>query len=117
MIALFAWLFLGEQITWRVTFGGVLIMLGLITVTWAIENQRKKAARESNNNNTVITTNEIVLEELEEGVGAQKDDLLSREETLNNGSTAHDEPDGTSELRKVVPDLKETEKAAYGTFV
>jgi hypothetical protein len=44
MIALFAWLMLGEQLTVRVGIGGLLIMAGLLTVTWSLERQRKKDA-------------------------------------------------------------------------
>jgi hypothetical protein len=45
MIALFAWVLLGEQLTVRVALGGLLIMAGLVTVTWSLDRQRKKDAR------------------------------------------------------------------------
>jgi type VI protein secretion system component VasK len=45
MIALFAWVLLGEQLTVRVAVGGLLIMAGLFTVTWSLDRQRKKDAR------------------------------------------------------------------------
>lgn len=42
MIALLAWLLLGEQLSGRVAIGGLLIMAGLCTVTWALERKRRK---------------------------------------------------------------------------
>lgn len=42
LIALLAWLWLGEQLTVRVILGGVLIMAGLIVVTWALDQRRRK---------------------------------------------------------------------------
>lgn len=114
MIALLAWLLLGEYLSPRVAVGGFLIMAGLFIVTWALDRKRKEEAHKREEQNELIA------------LAHQEHAVITPSESMDNWITRTEMRisssfDGSESLRK---DIKPTEDGvtrktadAYGTFV
>jgi drug/metabolite transporter (DMT)-like permease len=111
MIALFAWVLLDEQLTIRVAIGGVLIMVGLFTVTWSLDRQRKKDAAFLEAMNQ-LDDDEKAREEAKLGVMAKDVMKLSHDDWA---SPMIPPSPGSGEQQQQQQEKRK--EAEYGTFV